>query len=254
GAHRPGVRLVVSHRRIVATHRRSAGRRHRIPPSPPPDRWRVLRSSFPSAAEATEDVARPPFVLGQDLLPHLSVPDAELVDIARDRHVALDTRVLAEQWREQDPALDVEPELLRRCDVEVAEGHDVLVEGVHGADPVLDDSPPRQRIYVEAVGLADPELGGHEALLLEPGERLAELDRDGHPTLVIDRMLEVAPEHPTGCRESLVHTGPHLTPLNPTAAPEYPSGIVLVKQDFRSLRGRPRVPPAARVRPAGGGL
>src|SRR5262249_37296090 len=113
----------------------------------------------------------------------------------------LDTRVLAEQWREQDPALDVEPELLRRCDVEVAEGHDVLVEGVHGADPVLDDSPPRQRGYVEAVGLADPELGGHEALLLETGARRPELHRNRHPTLATALMRDVPPEHPTACRE-----------------------------------------------------
>ena len=46
---------------------------------------------------------------------------------------------------------------------------------------------------------ADAVLGGHEALLLEAGEHLAELDRDGDPALVIDRMLEVAPEHSTTC-------------------------------------------------------
>ena len=77
--------------------------------------------------------------------------------------------------------------------------------------------------------LADAELGGHEAPLLEPGERLAELDRDGDPTLVIDRMFEVAPEHPTDCRDLPLHTGLHLTPPNPTAAPEYTRGVVLVK-------------------------
>ena len=76
---------------------------------------------------------------------------------------------------------------------------------------------------------ADPELGGHEALLLEPGERLAELDRDGDPTLFIDRMLEVAPEHPTGCGDLSLHTRLHLTPPIPTARPEYTRGVVLVK-------------------------
>src|SRR5262249_61491982 len=99
--------------------------------------------------------------------------------------------------------------------------------------PVLEVPPRRERVDVQAAVGADPELGGHEALLLEPGERLAELDRDGHPTLVIDRMLEVAPEHPTGCRESSPHTRLHLTPPSPTARPEYTPGIVLVKQDFR---------------------
>ena len=44
---------------------------------------------------------------------------------------------------------------------------------------------------------ADAELGGDEALVLEPGQHLAELDRDGHPTLLVDTVLEVASEHPT---------------------------------------------------------
>src|SRR5262245_29041410 len=101
---------------------------------------------------------------------------------------------------------------------------------------------------------ADAELGGHEALVLEPGERLAELDRDGHPTLVIDRMLEVAPEHPTDCGESSPHTRLHLTPPSPTAGPQYTPGIVLVKQDFPGPGKRHPGPTSPRVRPAGGGL
>src|SRR4029453_1141920 len=81
-----------------------------------------------------------------------------------------------------------------------------------------DPLPGRQRIHVEATMVAHPELGGHEALVLEPGQRPAERVRDGHPTLVIDRMLEVAPEHPTR-RGGLPHVPRlhHLTPHRPTA-------------------------------------
>src|SRR5262249_40916996 len=114
------------------------------PPPPPPAGGRAPGSRCRRGAEGPKAAPPPPLVLGQDLLPHLSVPDAELVDIARDRHVALDTRVLAEQGREQDPALAVERELLRRGDVEGAEGHDVLVGRGQGAGPGLGAPPPRE--------------------------------------------------------------------------------------------------------------
>src|SRR5262249_35236905 len=74
--------------------------------------------------------------------------------------------------------------------------------------------------------VAHPELGGHEALVLEPGQRPAERVRDGHPTLFIDRMLEVAPEHSTR-RGGLPHVPRlhHSTPHRPTARGIYtPAG------------------------------
>ena len=95
--------------------------------------------------------------------------------------------------------------------------------------------------------LAHPEFGGHEALVLEPGQRPAEWVRDGHPTLFIDCMLEVASEHPTD-RGGLppVPRLHHFTPHRPTVVRMYTPAGRTVKVTF--VRSGGRVPPA------GGGL
>src|SRR5262249_12393224 len=152
------------------------------------------------------------------LLPHLLVPDAELVHIAGDHHVAPDARVVAQQWRGEDRTLSLRRAPGRAPDGGATRAHVARVEAVLAEQLALQAMPRRERIEVEAAMGADAELGGHEALILEPGQRLAELDRDGNPTLVVDRMFVVAPEHPTRCK-ALPHDPRlhHNTPLRPTA-------------------------------------
>jgi hypothetical protein len=89
---------------------------------------------------------------------------------------------------------------------------------------------------------ADAVLGGHEALLLEAGEHLAELDRDGDPALVIDRMLEVAPEHPTDCGayRSTGHFPDGRGPF-PVSEPGYCPGGLEGKGFLPCGRGKARV-------------
>src|SRR5262249_34596787 len=100
----------------------------------------------------------------------------------------------------QHPPLRIDCQLVCARDVDVAEADVSRIDAALGEAAAVKTPPRRQRVDVEATVPIDEVLGGHEAIVLEPGELLAERDRDGDPHLVIDRMLEVAPEHPTTLR------------------------------------------------------
>ena len=97
---------------------------------------------------------------------------------------------------------------------------------------------------------ADAELGGHEALILEPGQHLAELDRDGHPTLFVDTMLEVASEHSTSRsrRSPSIPRLHHSSPLSSTRRRRCtPGDRVLSRRFLGRPLGTVRQAAAARV-------
>src|SRR5262249_60339184 len=104
---RPGCGSVARLGRFVPTPRRSAPRRHSAPLSRWPPR-RSLASSLPvSQVEAGEEllvVQDLVLVFAERALPDLLIPDAELLDIARDHDVAPDTRVFTQQRRTAHPA------------------------------------------------------------------------------------------------------------------------------------------------------
>jgi len=84
-------------------------------------------------------------VFAERAMPHLPIPDAELIDIARDHDVARDTRVFSEPRREQHPPLRIDWQLLGAQDVDVAEADVSRLEAVLGEEAALETPPGRER-------------------------------------------------------------------------------------------------------------
>src|SRR5262245_31280562 len=216
-AHRPGARLRHVRWRSATPHR--SDRRHHPAFSPPIPR----RPSVPvrllqiELAHQVGVVEEGELILPERLLPGLLVPDTHHVDLAREHHVSRQVGGLPQELWEQDPTLRIERALVRARHVEVLEADQTGVEAVLGEDPFLELPPGRERVDVETTPSPHPELGNHEALLLEPGERLAEADRDGHPPLGVDRVIVVTPKHPAARGELPPHPRlHHFSPQLPT--------------------------------------
>jgi hypothetical protein len=97
-------------------------------------------------------------VFADRALPDLLIPDAELVDIARNHDVARDSRIVAKQRQEQDPPLRIECQLVCARDVDVAEEDVPGIEAVLGEEAALETPPRRERVDVEAAMRADLNL------------------------------------------------------------------------------------------------
>src|SRR5262249_24506893 len=191
-----GARLVPVRWRSAPPHR--SDRRHPPAFSPPIPRRsfvpvRLLQIELAHQVRVVEEGE---LVLPERLLPGLLVPDTHHVDLAREHHVSRQAGILPQELWEQDPTLRVERALVRARHVEVLEADQAGVEAVLLENPLFELPPGRQRIDIETAPSTHPELGDHKALLLEPGERLAETDRDGHPPLAVDRVFVVTPKHP----------------------------------------------------------
>ena len=71
-------------------------------------------------------------VFAERSMPHLPIPDAELIDIARDQDVARDPRVFTQERREQHPPPRIDCQLVCARDVVVEEGDGPRIEAVLG--------------------------------------------------------------------------------------------------------------------------
>src|SRR5438093_442666 len=130
-------------------------------------------------------------------------PDAELVDRTDEHHLAADAGMLAQRGRDQHAPLRVERHVLGGTDVVGLERRQLAVEPLVGGDLLLEALPGRERVGIQARPAAAPELGDDEALVLEPGEHLAEASRDGYPPLVVHQVLIGTAEHSLPCGASL---------------------------------------------------
>src|SRR5574341_34505 len=156
-----------------------------------------VSSSRTGTWPASDSILReqPPVLVGerllleQPLLQALEVPDREVVLQPEDAHLTRHRRALAQQLRDQDPALAVER---RRLAKEVHAIEEAQLRGVcrgHGRQTALDLEPDRHRVEPH-------EFAGHagDEQLLAPLrlDHGAEAVRDFQPSLVVDACRMVA--------------------------------------------------------------
>src|SRR3954471_20254553 len=182
-----------------------------------------------SVGKTLGNIFRAPFHSLLLLAPGGAIPDLEVVDDARHRHVAADARTLEEARGDQDPPLLVELRLRRRSEEEPLHLPGLTAEGIESPDAVRQLRPRVGRVDVEAA--VEPPRDDDAV-----AELVAKAGREREPVLVVERVLVLTQQHRL---PSPIAT--HFNPLGTTCKPlGEPIGSGFSVWLLESLRRRPR--------------